>query len=306
MRCLTPRQVKVPGLSNVWHNFQDGHDDNGNPKWFHFDYVPCGKCYRCLSNKRMDWVFRLMYELKDSSSAYFLTLTYDDEHIPIVSVVDQDTGEVHSYQSVSKKDIIDFHRRLIYHVPNLRYYLISELGEHTHRPHYHAIYFNLPNDIGEVDRLISSLWRKGNIYVGTVTGASINYVAKYSIQPHQPEDGITERMFSLMSTHPAIGSKYLTEVKDWHRADISRMFHYFEGVKRPLPKYYKDRLYTQDERHKFTELYMKQKEDEVRSLSPADFDQFIQDCSELSFQRVKKAKEEERYLSEKISKLSKI
>lgn len=52
--------------------------------------VPCGKCAACQNNKRSSLSLKLRLEEYTSKYCYFLTLTYDDEHIPLFSV-DHDT-----------------------------------------------------------------------------------------------------------------------------------------------------------------------------------------------------------------------
>ena len=42
----------------------------------------CGQCMPCRINKRRTWAHRIMLEALVSSSASFLTMTYDDEHLP--------------------------------------------------------------------------------------------------------------------------------------------------------------------------------------------------------------------------------
>ena len=51
---------------------------SGNVGW---QNVPCGKCPECAKAKLNAWLFRLDNELGYSTSCYFTTLTYDDEHL---------------------------------------------------------------------------------------------------------------------------------------------------------------------------------------------------------------------------------
>ena len=45
--------------------------------------VPCGKCPDCVKKRTSQWSFRLRKQAEVSTSAYFITLTYDTEHVPI-------------------------------------------------------------------------------------------------------------------------------------------------------------------------------------------------------------------------------
>lgn len=44
--------------------------------------VPCGKCLHCQQNRQSDWSFRILSELNDSLTSYFVTLTYDQNSLP--------------------------------------------------------------------------------------------------------------------------------------------------------------------------------------------------------------------------------
>ena len=46
--------------------------------------IPCGRCIPCLRKRALSWAFRLYHENRASLSAYFITLTYDTDNLPIV------------------------------------------------------------------------------------------------------------------------------------------------------------------------------------------------------------------------------
>ena len=50
--------------------------------WLDWVEIPCGKCEGCRIARSRDWANRCMMELEYHDSAYFLTLTYDEEHVP--------------------------------------------------------------------------------------------------------------------------------------------------------------------------------------------------------------------------------
>lgn len=204
--------------------------------------VPCGRCLDCLSLKANQWAFRIQKEADISASCYFVTLTYDTFHVPI-----SDLGLMTLDKSDFQKFMKRFRKR---HVPTvssspvaplpIRYYAVGEYGTQSMRPHYHAIIFNCDPD------LIPDAWTLGGIDVGTVTAGSINYVVKYlhkntRIPVFDGDD--RQKEFSLMSK--GLGSSYMTPAMvRWHKADVSR--NYFTlpgGIKVPLPRYYRDKIY---------------------------------------------------------------
>jgi len=201
--------------------------------------VPCGKCPPCQLRRVSSWVYRLQREEEVSTSSFFVTLTYDTTYVPITSK---------GYMTLDKRDVQLFMKRLRKlhdkHV-RLKYYLAGEYGGKTERPHYHLILFN-----ADVEK-IHDAWGLGQVHVGQVTGSSIAYTCKYiskekRIPMHKNDDRLRE--FSLMSKR--LGANFFTPARiNYHKADLSRNFLVVEGgSKIALPRYYRDRIYSESER----------------------------------------------------------
>ena len=86
-----------------------------------------------------------MLELQYHDSAYFVTLTYDDFHIPKAYYPDPETGEVHTSYTLCKRDFQLWMKRLRkkFSDDKIRFFACGEYGGQTKRPHYHAIVFGL-------------------------------------------------------------------------------------------------------------------------------------------------------------------
>lgn len=220
MQCPTPESIKDPRFNQSSIRIT----------------VPCGKCGACQKNRRSDWSFRLKEELKVSSSAFFITLTYADENLP----VDNKTGEV----TLKKRDLQNFMKSIRNFSSNkLRYYAVGEYGTNTDRPHYHILLFNLKNT--EVN-YVAKCWKHGHVHVGKVSDASIHYVTKYHVNTKKNED-TREPEFATMSRRPGIGSNYYENTRKWHREN--QYFHVVNnGYKQRLPRYYQEKLFTKLER----------------------------------------------------------
>lgn len=203
--------------------------------------VPCGKCPNCCARRTSAWSFRLMQEEKVSTSAHFITLTYDTSHVPLTE---------NGYMSLEKRGVQLFLKRLRkLHpatTPTIKYYAVGEYGGKTKRPHYHIIIYNA--DI----TLLQPAWPLGQIHYGTVSGASIGYTLKYmskkrQIPAHRNDDRVPE--FALMSK--GLGANYLTPAMvKWHYRDLlNRMYcALLDGKKISMPRYYKQILYSDEER----------------------------------------------------------
>lgn len=117
--------------------------------------VPCGKCLDCLNNKKQEWQTRIAFELSSlyrrGGRAVFLTFTYNDACLPIYRdkkyVVDGKSFEVPCF---NHKDVLTFLNRLKveaykrFGANSYKYFMCSEYGKNTKRPHYHAIFFLQP------------------------------------------------------------------------------------------------------------------------------------------------------------------
>lgn len=204
--------------------------------------LPCGKCPACTSRRTSSWSFRLMQQDKISISSYFVTLTYDTDHVPITPK---------GYMSLCKRDLQLFFKRLrknhgSTYGKQIKYYAVGEYGGKTKRPHYHIILFNANKELIEKSWSIDGV-PIGTFHIGDVTGASVGYTLKYISKPQRiPEHVNDDRVkgFSLMSK--GIGKNYITQqVKKWHTADLeNRMYIPLEGGKKAsMPRYYKDRIY---------------------------------------------------------------
>lgn len=202
-------------------------------------------------------------------SAYFITLTYAPEKCPVTR---------NGYMDLSKRDLQLFFKRLrkrhsVCNVPGavdpIKYYAVGEYGGQSSRPHYHVILFNAQLElmIGKkfadmVRRGLIPLdgyhpfectdWPNGHVTLGEVTNASVGYTMKYVSKPrripmHRNDDRQPE--FSLMSKR--LGKNYLTsEVMQWHKDDLLNRMHLTveDGKKIAMPRYYKDKMYTPEER----------------------------------------------------------
>lgn len=218
--------------------------------------VPCGKCPQCVKRRLTGWAFRLQQQLKVSNEAHFLTITYDNKHIPISSGF---------LPTLCKSDLQLFFKRLRKAHPKeerIKYYAVGEYGTKTARPHYHCVLFNA--HLNKID----PAWQLGNIHYGQVNGASIAYTLKYMQKSklqrlggwiYGDVDDDREAPRSLMSK--GLGENYLSEnMVKWHQQDVlNRSYLTLEGGKKiSMPRYYKDKVYQWWEKNMIAEQIIKQ------------------------------------------------
>lgn len=217
---------------------------------YHSLSIPCGQCIGCRLEKSRQWAIRCSLESQLYQNSYFLTLTYDDEHLP-------------KSGSLVPDDLQKFLKRLRRYVEyhgsdkKIRFFACGEYGDNFLRPHYHAIIFNLDisdlkrfstsfsGDIYYTSETINQIWKNGYVIIGEVTFESCAYVARYVTKKmtgsqadfyyegRQPE-------FVRMSRRPGIGSAWL----DQYKSDVYPHDYIVirDGIKVKPPKYF-DKLF---------------------------------------------------------------
>lgn len=194
--------------------------------------VPCGKCLNCRIQKRTEWNTRLLHELESWDNALFVTLTYDNEHLP-------------DNKSLSKDDLQKFFKRLRKRLnKKIKYYASGEYGDINNRPHYHTLIFGVGYE--DIENIINSWnmcdWNSYRIKngIGLVEADSINYVTGYISKKYSGEleyDTYTksgrETPFSVMSK--GLGLSYLLKEIETIQ---ERQYVTIKGQRRSIPKYY--------------------------------------------------------------------
>lgn len=149
--------------------------------------LPCGECDECKATYRYKWAKRCLYELPYHENSCFLTLTYDDVHLP-------------SDHKLHKEDLQKFLKRLRRYtgLTGLKYLSCGEYGSNTLRPHYHLILFGYcpddlkvlsSNGIGQKyyqSKFLDNVWKRGFVTVGEVEKDSCSYVAGYTAKKDNP------------------------------------------------------------------------------------------------------------------------
>lgn len=221
--------------------------------------VPCGKCPVCRSKRSRTWSFRLSQEALASTRSLFVTLTYNEDCVPVSDVVDIKTGEVIEGVKVVCKEHVQLFikklRRELYGDKggSLRYFACSEYGPNTYRPHYHLLLFNWPDDVSSRETLsiIEKCWPLGFIKVSPVNNARIRYVCKYCL---------TDLSISYLKTFNlashGIGRQWLTPAIYFTYRLNPRFYTVdWQGHKIPLHRYYIEKLWP----NKFTRLFVTNK-----------------------------------------------
>lgn len=241
--------------------------------------VPCGHCVECVNRYQKDWQFRLCREASCWEHVYFLTLTYRDDKLtyaPFVASPEQSKYLTHRFSYLLSNDkflrarrhgcswlqpvkafdcvrpavvcveeVQGFLKRVRTSISRsanpfkFKYFLCSEYGPNTFRPHYHLLLFTnaAVDKISEffVDRWHDEFgnvdWKKRACTCssdGTYSALSY-YVSKYVSKPSVIESpyvvmGLVPRPFRLMSK--GISSVYRESIQD--KLDVNLISYTFD------------------------------------------------------------------------------
>lgn len=177
--------------------------------------VPCGKCVECLKSRQNAWVYRLQRETSYNRHSFFVTLTYDAEHVPLRLKDGQEyenIQDMYKYQfmrysdyiknksildcsmSLFPLDLTNYLKRLRSKLPEeyrIKYFACGEYGDQFNRPHYHLLIFS-NDDVGlYIECAISEAWPFGMVDIQPVADGCIYYVTKYMLKgsnEKEPDD----------------------------------------------------------------------------------------------------------------------
>lgn len=251
-------------------------------RWINEISVPCGKCARCIQRRKMEWTFRMMHEMSESKTAYFVTLTYAPEWVPynkygrkvLVETREKDLKlrlEEQGRKRITKtwkkkqpdRSIQGYLKRLrtntersnkkgivrmehlennLQHTDKIKFYAAGEYGQERHRPHYHLIIYNASK------REIEKAWEYGHVHVVKANEQLIAYLMKYlEKQLGQEQDKLKPKEFNIMSE--GIGAGYVKKMKNWHKANKDVLYVRMKsGILVPMPRYIRNLIFNEEER----------------------------------------------------------
>ena len=231
--------------------------------------LPCGRCMGCRIKKAVEWTLRLKHEASQHSENCFITLTYNDEHLPIINGVPSLPLYTFDFQPFLKRLRKNTGKRI-------RFFMCSEYGSKTERPHYHALLFGYcPHDLvrwshedghwlyrsKELEDAWSDLDPLGSgqktpigfVTVGQLCDETVRYVARYTLKKL---DGVMSTVwlgsrqpdYIRMSLKPGIGAEWLDRFhRDVYKVDLMDGQVYkdsvtLDGAREVKPPRYYDKL----------------------------------------------------------------
>lgn len=163
------------------------------------------------------------------ASNCFVTLTYDDAHLPELGSLDRTA--VPLFMKRLRKAIAP---------ERVRYFQCGEYGDIGGRPHYHLLLFgyDFPDRLQSRESAwrseqLEKLWPAGRSEIGELTFESAAYVARYVMKKVRGHDSDwyyqgREPEFASMSRNPGIGAS-------WYEKYAGEVYPFDEVIARGKP-----------------------------------------------------------------------
>lgn len=266
--CLYPKLVKNRRYTVTKKN-------NGNvptPKDPRVLYVPveCGYCMECNKRKSNWWKVRLSEEIKEDKTGKFITFTFSNEaYTRYVEKVRKINGEIEGYlldnevATMATREFLERWRKKF--KKSVKHWLITELGhEGTENIHMHGIIW--AENVEDIEERWNAgkegpngfVWkgkRRGEQLVNYVADRTISYMTKYMTKKDTKHVYYKPKILNS----PGIGANYTKQynarLNVFKGKETDTTYKTAQGRKMSLPVYWRNKLYTEDERE---ELWLHQ------------------------------------------------
>lgn len=267
--CLYPRIIKNRKYTETIKN---GGKIPAITDW-RTTYIPvgCQKCMECMKKKKREWQVRLGEEIKHRNDGKFVTLTFSNESIAKICRKNEMINKLEGYE---RENAIAIYAVRKYterwrkkHKKAMRHWLITELGGNgTENIHLHGIIWS-----DEIQDIVEK-WKYGTVAIGktkyyydkekdeviyehkkntnTVNLRTINYIIKYVAKT----DEIHKEYKPRILCSNGIGAKFIKRkdkrLNTYTKGKTDEMYRTEQGHKVPLPIYYRNKIYTEEQREK--------------------------------------------------------
>ncbi|UPW41697.1 replication initiator protein [Peromfec virus RodF8_19] len=210
-------------------------------------FIPaeCGECYECRKKKQREWCVRMLEELKENPNAYFWSLTIDDKNFNKLKK-EAKCKDVNIIAKLAVRRLLERCRKLT--GKSIKHWFITELGhENTKRLHLHGFTWGIATR-----NVIAECWKYGFVYCGDyVNSRTVFYVTKYMLKKDKKNADFKGKVFASAG----IGANFYNKNDAYekqlnHDGSFKDYYRLQDGRKIALPKYFKNKILSEDERER--------------------------------------------------------
>lgn len=244
-------------------------------------YVPvgCQNCIECRKQKAREWQVRLLEDIKTNKGGTFITLTFSDESIK--ELIDQPATK--NWPSLKGLEGYNLDNELATRAirlflerwrkeygKSLRHWLVTELGhEGTENIHLHGIIWTK-----ESMETVRKIWKYGHIWpndeqkkTNYVNERTVNYTTKYVSKIDEKHTQYKGKILTskgignnYTKTMDSVGNKY----NETNPEKTKETYRTRTGHKISMPVYWRNKIYSEEEREKLWLIRLNKEERWVR------------------------------------------
>ena len=207
--------------------------------------IGCGKCMECKSKKGREWKVRLSEDIKVNKNAKFVTLTFSNQSIKDLSkdIILKGYDKGNEICRIAVRRFVERWRKVF--KKSVRHWLVTEIGGSRYEIiHLHGILWTK-----ESKETIDRFWKYGMTYTGEyVNEETIGYITKYVTKTDFNNKFYNSKIFSSAG----IGKNYINSINarnnKYTGEKTDEAYRTKTGFKLALPIYYRNKLYSDEER----------------------------------------------------------
>ncbi len=209
--------------------------------------VGCGKCIECKKQKSREWAVRLQEDLRTNKNGKFVTWTFSEYEL---QKIDNEIKGITGYDRDNEICRIAIRRyterwRKKYKKA-LRHWIVTEIGgSNTERIHMHGIVWT--DEVKDIKKI----WKYGKVWIGDyVSAKTVNYIVKYVNKVDEKHKEYNSKIY----TSKGIGGAYIdrrdAKLNKYKGEETKETYTTREGIKLALPIYYRNKIYSDEEKEK--------------------------------------------------------
>lgn len=212
--------------------------------------IGCGKCIECMKKKKREWQTRLLEEIREDKTGKFITLTFNNESLEELTKIAKKEWNITNIEEneiakIAVRRFLERWRKKF--KKSVKHWFITELGHNgTERIHLHGLIFTKQSK-----NTIEEIWKYGMIYEGTfVNEKTINYITKYCTKLDEKHKGYTPKILTSAGMGKGYIQRYDSTKNKYKGEETDETYRTRTGTKLSLPIYYRNELYSEEEREK--------------------------------------------------------
>lgn len=244
--CLYPKIIENP-------RYKPNKKNGGNPpipndERLRAVAVGCGKCIECKKQKAREWQARLCEEIKVDKRGKFMTMTFSDEAFEKLDPNNE--MEANEFAAMA----VELFRKRWYrkYKEGIKHWLITELGHGKHsegqrsteRLHLHGFIWT-----DKTDQEIEERWEYGWVDTGEyVNEESVGYCVKYVSKADPVHKEFNGRIFASKGLGKSFMDRGDKSINKFDGENTKEYYRTPSGIKIALPMYYRNKIWTEEER----------------------------------------------------------